>query len=81
MSAVQIVKKVSAKKLGKKQRRRHSIMAFEMVRLIALRMNRFMNNFIARFAMNWFRQPSTITLPDCPHRESWRRTWEYRVSR
>jgi len=33
MSTVQIVKKVSAKKLGKKQRRRHSIMAFEMVRL------------------------------------------------
>jgi GntR family transcriptional regulator / MocR family aminotransferase len=33
MSIVQIVKKVSAKKLGKKQRRRHSIMAFEMVRL------------------------------------------------
>jgi GntR family transcriptional regulator/MocR family aminotransferase len=33
MSTVQIVKKVSAKKLSKKQRRRHSIMAFEMVRL------------------------------------------------
>lgn len=33
MRTVQIVKKVSAKKLGKKQRRRHSIMAFEMVRL------------------------------------------------
>jgi GntR family transcriptional regulator / MocR family aminotransferase len=33
MSTVQIVKKISAKKLGKKQRRRHSIMAFEMIRL------------------------------------------------
>src|SRR4029077_14627919 len=33
MSTVRIVKRVSVKKLGKKQRRRHSIMAFEMVRL------------------------------------------------
>src|SRR5260370_35463513 len=33
MSTVQIVKRVSAKKLGKKQRRRHSIMAFDMIRL------------------------------------------------
>ena len=33
MSTIQIVKGTSAKKSGKKQRRRHSIMAFEMVRL------------------------------------------------
>jgi GntR family transcriptional regulator / MocR family aminotransferase len=33
MSTIRIVKAVSAKKLGKKQRRRHSIMAFEMIRL------------------------------------------------
>src|SRR5260370_29390499 len=33
MSTVQIVKRVSAKKRGKKQRRRHSIMAFDMIRL------------------------------------------------
>src|SRR5213079_317867 len=33
MSPIQIVKGTSAKKLGKKQRRRHSIMAFEMIRL------------------------------------------------
>jgi GntR family transcriptional regulator / MocR family aminotransferase len=33
MSTIRIVKRVSAKKLGKKQRRRHSIMAFEMIRL------------------------------------------------
>ena len=33
MSTIRNTKKVSAKKLGKKQRRRHSIMAFEMVRL------------------------------------------------
>src|SRR5437016_12109252 len=33
MSPIQIVKGTSAKKSGKKQRRRHSIMAFEMVRL------------------------------------------------
>src|SRR5436305_13861579 len=33
MSTIRIVKGVSAKKLGTKQRRRHSIMAFEMIRL------------------------------------------------
>src|SRR5437773_6024186 len=33
MSPIQIVKRGSAKKLGKKQRRRHSIMAFEMIQL------------------------------------------------
>jgi GntR family transcriptional regulator/MocR family aminotransferase len=33
MSTIRIVKRVSAKRLGKKQRRRHSIMAFEMIRL------------------------------------------------
>src|SRR5213595_883046 len=33
MSTIRIVKGVSAKKLNKKQRRRHSIMAFEMIRL------------------------------------------------
>ncbi len=33
MSPIQIVKGTSAKKSGKKQRRRHSIMAFEMIRL------------------------------------------------
>ena len=33
MSTIQIVKRTSAKKSGKKQRRRHSIMAFEMIRL------------------------------------------------
>ena len=32
-STIRIVKRVSPKKLGKKQRRRHSIMAFEMIRL------------------------------------------------
>src|SRR5205807_7518151 len=33
MSTTRIVKGTSAKKSGKKQRRRHSIMAFEMIRL------------------------------------------------
>ena len=33
MSTIRIVKATSAKKSGKKQRRRHSIMAFEMIRL------------------------------------------------
>jgi GntR family transcriptional regulator/MocR family aminotransferase len=33
MSTIRIVKGTSAKKSGKKQRRRHSIMAFEMIRL------------------------------------------------
>src|SRR5213082_3297010 len=33
MSPIQIVKGVSARKLDKNQRRRHSIMAFEMIRL------------------------------------------------
>jgi len=32
-STIRIVKKNSAKRSGKKQRRRHSIMAFEMIRL------------------------------------------------
>src|SRR5882757_9565181 len=33
MSTIRMVKGTSAKKSGKKQRRRHSIMAFEMIRL------------------------------------------------
>jgi hypothetical protein len=48
--------------------------------LIARRPNRFINNSIDRFAMNWFREPLATMPPEFPRLERWLLTWEYRDS-
>jgi GntR family transcriptional regulator / MocR family aminotransferase len=63
MSAIRIVKRVADKNISKKHRRRHSIMAFEMIRLDRAAAEPLHQQLYARFAMNWFRQPSITALP------------------